>query len=555
MRTYRMMLKISALLVFFILSFPCHAGFSQLTFYGFDQETLSQEGREGLDHIFAGDLFRSAIPLSIFMESQGSVFGWIKAIYSASSPQNQFMVYGRLPSPKTRQQGTLSFVPVSLGNSVIRRHGVYLFNENCFSCHAGVVRGIVTAGLGNSHVDQVSLYADIKKLADLSDVRQPDRSQEEEEEFRDLIEYAKTLMLPTFKYAKSRGDNLGPFSVWKMLSRLIDPEKKGLLTYPSSVTAPLDPWFNSLSLPPVDPNPWWHLKYKTNCYRYGDATPYDANHFSGNFTHPHPRVNEEHNAHVGLVSKALAFARETTSPPYPAQLNTVKVERGRKLFHGEVNISNGQTLSCYRCHGTYERDEKFRDLSNPGGWIVRYESTDPKNVGTDLAYSELLMSLGRLEEAVGRLKTFYEQRGESELIPHSRIPRRKGYLPPPLVGVWASAPYFHNGSVPTVDLVLNSYKRPEIWKRNNEDPLSYDLQNLGLTYSIVTNAQYEQLSKEAMEEDLMSQTRIDFRAIYDTRDFGRANRGHPFGDAMTDEERGAVIEFLKSLSGLNMTPH
>ncbi|MEK7790757.1 MAG: hypothetical protein AAB309_03935 [Deltaproteobacteria bacterium] len=560
-----MRLKISALLIFFLVSLPCYADFSQLTFYGFDQEALSKEGKEGLDHIFAGDLFRSAIPLSIFLESQGSIFGWIKAIYYASSPQNQFMVYGRLPSPKTRQPGTLSFVPVSLGNSVIRRRGIYLFNENCFSCHAGVVRGIVTAGLGNSHVDQVSLSADIKKLADLSDVadvadaRQPDRSQEEEEEFRDLIEYAKTLMLPTFKYAKSRGDNLGPFSVWKMLSRLIDPEKKGLLTYSSRETAPLDPWFNSLSLPPVDPNPWWHLKYKTNCYRYGDATPYDANHFSGNFTHPHPRVNEEHKTHVGLVSKALAFARETTSPPYPSKLNNAQVERGRKLFHGEIPISNGRSLSCYRCHGSYERDERFTDLSNPGGWIVHYESTDPpsppKDVGTDLAYSDLLMSFGRLEEAIGQLKTFYERRGESELIPHSRIPRRSGYLPPPLVGVWASAPYFHNGSVPTMELVLNSSKRPEIWKRNNEDPFSYDLQNVGLPYSMVTKDRYEQLSKEAMEEDLMSQTRIDFRAIYDTRDFGRANRGHLFGDTMTDEERLSVIEFLKSLSGPNMTPY
>jgi hypothetical protein len=38
-------------------------------------------------------------------------------------------------------------------------------------------------------------------------------------------------------------------------------------------------------------------------------------------------------------------------------------------------------------------------------------------------------------------------------------------------------------------------------------------------------------------------------AIYDTTAFGRANTGHTFGDHLTADERSAVIEFLKSLSG------
>ena len=31
-----------------------------------------------------------------------------------------------------------------------------------------------------------------------------------------------------------------------------------------------------------------------------------------------------------------------------------------------------------------------------------------------------------------------------------------GYVAPPLDGVWITAPYFHNGSVPTIEAVLNS---------------------------------------------------------------------------------------------------
>ena len=40
-----------------------------------------------------------------------------------------------------------------------------------------------------------------------------------------------------------------------------------------------------------------------------------------------------------------------------------------------------------------------------------------------------------------------------------------GYVTPPLHGVWASAPYFHNGSVPTVWDVLKPADRPKVWRR------------------------------------------------------------------------------------------
>jgi hypothetical protein len=35
--------------------------------------------------------------------------------------------------------------------------------------------------------------------------------------------------------------------------------------------------------------------------------------------------------------------------------------------------------------------------------------------------------------------------------------------------------------------------------------------------------------------------------VYDTSQPGRSNAGHTYGDALTDEERWAVIEYLKTL--------
>ena len=40
---------------------------------------------------------------------------------------------------------------------------------------------------------------------------------------------------------------------------------------------------------------------------------------------------------------------------------------------------------------------------------------------------------------------------------------------------------------------------------------------------------------------------IERRKVYDTTQPGRGNGGHTFGDKLTDDERKAVIEYLKTL--------
>ena len=520
----------------------CEDDLKDLQFWGFEKENLSREAQEGLDHIFSGDLFRSALPVSIYKDflKDDSVDG-----VKISSQKGQFMMYGRLPSPSKRE-GTLPWVFLSLGNSIVKRQGSYFISENCFSCHAGVVNGKVVAGMGNSHIDQTSIYSDLQKLIAYSKSKRPIQSDNEEEEFLHFLNYAETVMMPIFRFAKSRGDNLGPFGVWRNISRLVDPQKQGLKMYLSSEKGPLDDWFYSQYLVTVDPNPWWHLKYKKSCYRYGDADPYDANHFSMNFTHSHPLVNENHETHVRMISKALAFARETTSPVYPHTLDAFKVELGRRLFHGELKPKQGEALSCYRCHGVYEKRIEFLDFSRPGGWEVYYRDKNPIDVGTDPVYSSLLLGFSQLTERLQLLSDYYDRQGKPELTPQFHIPKKEGYVCPPLDGVWASAPYFHNGSVPTIELVLNSKKRPTFWKREFKNPFLYDLRNLGLIYQEVSNEEYKKLMKETTLDS------VHFRSVYNTQDIGRHNTGHTFGDILTDEERIVVIEFLKSLSGMDM---
>jgi hypothetical protein len=112
----------------------------------------------------------------------------------------------------------------------------------------------------------------------------------------------------------------------------------------------------------------------------------------------------------------------------------------------------------------------------------------------------------------------------------------KGYQAPPLDGVWATAPYFHNSSAPTVYHVLNSKARPKIYTRSyrtgKED---YNPIKLGWQITVLDNSPDTNLSGR------------ERRKIYDTTQPGCGNGGHNFGDDLSEKERMAVIEYLKTL--------
>ncbi|MGH7898467.1 MAG: hypothetical protein ACREQQ_10975, partial [Candidatus Binatia bacterium] len=168
-----------------------------------------------------------------------------------------------------------------------------------------------------------------------------------------------------------------------------------------------------------------------------------------------------------------------------------------------------------------------------------------------------------------------------------------GYAAPPLHGIWASSPYFHNGSVPTVRGVLDPLdpaSRPRFWRRKlaagielpdgereagfSTSLADYDVANLG--WQVETTGLDEcgvpplvacDPSQEALntviqagfqlqggvvwlgwqEPDPMSRADIERRKIYDTRLYGKSNQGHTFTSSLTDRQRDAIIEYLKTL--------
>jgi hypothetical protein len=107
-----------------------------------------------------------------------------------------------------------------------------------------------------------------------------------------------------------------------------------------------------------------------------------------------------------------------------------------------------------------------------------------------------------------------------------------GYIAPPLDGVWASAPYLHNGSVPTLWHLMNSKERPVVWKRTAD---GYDQKNVGLEVEV-----FDHLPEGVDRPD-------EKRRYFDTRINGKSATGHTYPDDLTDEEKWALIEYLKTL--------
>ena len=112
------------------------------------------------------------------------------------------------------------------------------------------------------------------------------------------------------------------------------------------------------------------------------------------------------------------------------------------------------------------------------------------------------------------------------------------YKAKPLDGVWASAPYLHNGSVPTIYALLSPVaERPTTFGVGQND---YDPTQLGLNITPALGG-----------------------FTYDTTLIGNSNAGHEFNDGtgngvigpkLTPAERNAIIAYLKLLPEMPPTP-
>ncbi|HXJ93263.1 MAG TPA: hypothetical protein VMT20_10335 [Terriglobia bacterium] len=185
------------------------------------------------------------------------------------------------------------------------------------------------------------------------------------------------------------------------------------------------------------------------------------------------------------------FLLDLKPPAFPFPIDQTKAARGKVIYDRE----------CASCHA----------FGSPNTGQV----TDIAVIGTDRH---------RLDSFTqGLVDRFHSINNPPFKFDSYR--KTNGYSNTPLDGVWARAPYLHNGSVPTLwDLLQTVEKRPTVFYTGYD---VYDPKNVGF---VTTGPDAE---------------RTGFK--YEVCMPGNSNIGHTYGVTLKDDEKWDLVEYLKTL--------
>jgi len=361
--------------------------------------------------------------------------------------------------------------------------------ENCLLCHAGTLRGQVVLGLGNAQVD-----AQLPEGVALIDEQKLQALAPTPEE-REVLEAWHRYQQGVLPY--SRATTPGTLAALYFTGYFFAHRRADTLDWSD------EPLYPMLETPPpeTDVPAWWLLK-KKKCLYYGCELTGDFTRSLMQFMTVPGNSGEDIREAEGDFADVLAYLRSLEPPPYPGRISRSLAEAGRAVFEEH----------CDGCHGRYGENATYPNK------VVKLEK-----IGTDPARSRFMHEL-----------QFGKHYGETWYGEKSKLEATAGYLAPPLDGIWATAPYLHNGSVPTLDAVLDPSLRPKYFVRSR-DSTTYDLERVGWQHEVVSHGQAEEADPARRA------------AIYDTTLFGKGNGGHTYGEPLTPLERRQVLEYLKTL--------
>ncbi|HEY9605512.1 MAG TPA: cytochrome c [Allocoleopsis sp.] len=186
------------------------------------------------------------------------------------------------------------------------------------------------------------------------------------------------------------------------------------------------------------------------------------------------------------------FITELPPPKFPFAIAQNLAERGSKIFDA----------NCATCHAFG---------SERTGTVIPVEE-----VGTDRH---------RLDMWTQQAADTYNNFAEGYEFDFDNLRKTNGYVSVSLDGLWLRAPYLHNGSVPSLqDLLEKPENRTKVFYRGYD---VYDPEKVGFVSSGV----------EA--------ERVGFK--YDTSVTANSNQGHLYGTDLPVEDKKALIEYLKTL--------
>jgi len=366
------------------------------------------------------------------------------------------------------------------------KSGIEMIAPNCFQCHADSLHGKYILGLGNTRFD---FTIDMSFATQFLKTTLKSKYDVNSSEYEAAIPFIRA-METTAPHLQTEVVGVNPAD--KLAAVLAAHRNPNDLTWRNDPGLPIP-----TEVVPADPPAWWLLKKKnamfTTAVGRGDFARLMM--ASSLLTLQDTVKAREVDNHFADV---LSFINSLESPEYPYGINYDLAIKGEMIF----------SENCSSCHGTYGPESSYPNLLID----ISLVKTDSLLAVSNYAYTEFVEWYNESWFSKGQYKA-YLQPGH-------------GYMAPPLDGVWATAPYFHNASVPTIYHVLNSADRPTFWTKSSSS-YDYETEKLGWQYR-----EFE--------------SKID-KYTYDTTLPGYRNEGHYFGDKLSATERTAVIEYLKTL--------
>jgi len=388
--------------------------------------------------------------------------------------------------------------------------GTEVMNSNCLGCHGGMADGELVIGLGNATADFTSDPASTAGAIPSELLEGFGLDDAEIAQFEMMTRRAEAIA--DYAVMRTIGNNPAE-SLAVVLMIHHDRDTLNWSDEPVTDMVIVDEDGVPVDEPIVtsDPPPWWRAK-KKNALFYNGMARGDQRGTMALAT----------SVCVEDVGRAMevddqfkhihAYLLSIIAPKYTRKINRELADDGAEIFAEQ----------CAGCHGTYaEKAENDKADTYPNLLIpLDVIGTDPVVANAGVIHAPEMVDWYN--------DSFY---GEiTKMVPDDPFP---GYMPPPLDGIWATAPFFHNGSVPSIELVLNSSARPKRWKRVDLDSDNLDEKALGWPWE--------------QAEDPAEMEFEDAKWVYDTTEWSQSNAGHTFGDSLDRDERRAVIEYLKTL--------
>lgn len=371
-------------------------------------------------------------------------------------------------------------------NLIEDANGVQVAASNCLTCHAAPLFGELVIGLGNEFLDftpnpSIAVEQAGALITDKNEIAAW-------EKFADRIA-AIAPYIQTDTVGVNPANNL----TFALIARR-DANTMSWLDNPGLASPPQN-------VPPVSVPPWWRMKKKHAMFSMGEGRGDHAS-FMMSAAILCTDSMQELQALDKIAPDIRAYIASLEPPTYPFPIDTDQAQKGKVVFES----------TCSVCHGTYGEQSAYPNIL-----------VDISVVGTDSSLIDFIFGDGSV---------YIDWFNQSPFGQLAKAEPGHGYVAPPLDGIWSTAPFLHNGSVPTIRGVLDSATRPDLWQhqdRSSASETSYNQTDLGW--------HFVETASDAGADPW----------TYDTSRPGYANHGHVFGDALEDDQRDAVIEYLKTL--------